>query len=335
MRPRISVTSNQSRLRSDLEARFTPFDAASANDFDDVPTISTSLYVLSIPLSSRRNMRPGPAHAQHRLRMRRTVLLLLLIALPASADVFRILDDPRDAAQARVDVIEQARHEIDAAYFLARNDRITMSILRLLRDARRRGVERVRLIVDANFQHIPKSVLAHLSDEGVEIRVYHPLTLRHPTWLFHRMHEKFVVADGARYIAGGRNLAEPYFGLAKRNFVDRDVFIEGPSAADAQRHFDDLWSSADVADLDVHVRASEKERASSLLDDASLNGFVAFATGNDWTSGQTEVASVQFLHDDIATPLEELIARAKTSIVIESPYIVPTPPVMELFERKL
>src|SRR5438477_3804627 len=92
-----------------------------------------------------RTLHTGTAHAQQRLRMRRMAIVFLLVALPASGDVFRVLDDPRDAAQARVDMIEQAHHEIDAAYFLARNDRITLSILRLLRDARRRGVEHVRL----------------------------------------------------------------------------------------------------------------------------------------------------------------------------------------------
>ena len=128
----------------------------------------------------------------------RYALLSLLIVASANADVFRILDDPRDAAQSRVDLIQQARSEIDAVYFLARNDRITLTALALLRDARRRGVDNVRLIVDANSLHIPKAVLAHLREEGVQIRVYHPLTLRHPLWVFTRMHEKLVVVDGQR-----------------------------------------------------------------------------------------------------------------------------------------
>src|ERR1700756_2872037 len=202
----------------------------------------------------------------HRARSVRAVFLLLslLLAGAAQADVFRLLDDDRQAAQARVDLIQQAGSEIDAGYFLAHNDRITITALALLRDARRRGVGRVRLIVDANFQHIPRAVLAHLRDEGVEVRVYHQITFRRPSWLFHRMHEKFVVVDGARYIAGGRNLAEEYFGLRKRNFVDRDVYVDGPSAAEAERHFEELWGSGDVADLRVRVSEGEKRNASAL-----------------------------------------------------------------------
>jgi len=34
--------------------------------------------------------------------------IVLALAVPANGDVFRLLDDPRDAAQARVDLIQQA-----------------------------------------------------------------------------------------------------------------------------------------------------------------------------------------------------------------------------------
>src|SRR6202007_1340891 len=131
-------------------------------------------------------------------------------------------------------------------YFLARDDRVTLAVLALLRDARHRGVSDVRLIVDGSFHRIPKAVLAHLRDEGIEVRSYHPFDLRHPTWLLHRMHEKVIVADGERYITGGRNLDVSYFGLArKRNFLDRDVYVEGRTAADADRRFEELWASKD------------------------------------------------------------------------------------------
>jgi putative cardiolipin synthase len=273
-------------------------------------------------------------------------LLVLAAAAAARADVFRILDDPRDAAQARVDIIQQAHDEIDAVYFLARNDRITLTALALLRDARRRGVGSVRLVVDANFQHIPRPVLGHLRDEGVQIRVYHPLTLRHPSWLFRRMHEKFVVVDGARYIAGGRNLAESYFGLAAPNFVDRDVYVDGSSAAEAKRHFETLWSSRHVADLWTHVSAAEKRQAGELLDAAArelvCDGFVELNTGRDWSEARKEVAAVRFLHDSaggngprVTDGLIDALAQAKHSIVIETPYLVPSKSLIELFEKKL
>jgi putative cardiolipin synthase len=275
------------------------------------------------------------------------LLVVVTLAANAHADVFRILDDDRDAAQARVDLIQQARNEIDAVYFLAHNDRITITALALLREARRRGVGNVRLIVDANFQHIPRAVLAHLRDEGVEVRVYHELTFRHPSWLFHRMHEKVVVVDGQRYIAGGRNLAEEYFGLHKRNFVDRDVYVDGPSAAEAQRHFEELWSSGDISELRVRVSDHDKVKASRLLDDAArgdaLRGFIALNTGRNWSDGQKDASAVRFLDDPVSADdstriidrISAVIVAAKSEIVIETPYLIPSGSMLPLLEKKL
>lgn len=284
--------------------------------------------------------------------MNRTVCLALVLAfalaaMPAGADVFRILDDPRDAAQARVDIIQQADDEISAMYFLARDDRITLGALALLRDAKRRGVGKVRLLVDANFHRIPKAVLAHLRDEGVEVRVYHPFTLRHPSWLLRRMHEKVVVVDGERYITGGRNLAEAYFGLAEdENYVDRDVYVEGPSAEAADRHFESLWSSKHVAKLRVHVSRSDKQIAAQILGEVlselERSGFIALNTGRNWSEGQKQVDAVEFLHDPIdadsprlAARLKEILESAEESIVIESPYFVPSKSLRMLLYRKL
>ena len=270
---------------------------------------------------------------------------MALTAATAHADVFRLLDDPREAAQARVDVIQQAQREIDAVYFLARGDRVTLTALALLRDAARRGVT-TRLVVDAAFQHIPKPFLAELRANGVEVRVYHPLTVRHPTWTYRRMHEKVVVVDGQRYITGGRNLAAAYFGLAKKNFADRDVYVDGPSAADAVDHFEQLWSSDEVAALHVRVRAGERRRAGEFLDSllADLRaggGFVSLDTGCDWSAGQESTPAVRFLNDpvDDSSPrvgvrVAELLGMARRSIVIESPYVVPTRSMLALLEKK-
>ena len=276
----------------------------------------------------------------------RFALLLFLAAATARADVFRLLNDDQQAAQARVDVFQQAKHEINALYFLARNDRVTLAALALMRDAHRRGVTDVRLIVDANFQHIPTCVLAYLQDEGLQIKVYHPLTLRHPLWVFYRMHEKVVIADGTRYITGGRNLAESYFGLARRNYVDRDVYVEGASAVEANHHFNNLWSCRHVADLSVSVRPEEKLRAQKLLDgaldDLQKGGFVHLDTNRDWSAGQKEIASVDFLHDPIVAgegrrvgaQLTEVLEKAKRSIVLESPYFVPSRALLRLIDKK-
>ncbi len=274
-------------------------------------------------------------------------LALLLAALPSRADRVRIIEDPAEAAQVRVDLLQQAETDVAVLYFLVRNDRVTLASLALLRDARRRGIESVRLLADANFTRIPKPLLAHLTNEGVQVRVYHPVDLLHPSWLFRRMHEKLTVVDRSRYVTGGRNLGEAYFGLAKRNYADRDIYVAGDSAGEASRHFDAVWSSRHVDDLDVHVSAREIAEAAALLDGVMEemrrgDSFVTLDTGRDWSDGAREAGEVRFVHDPVeyrrgarvANQILPILERAESSIVIESPYLVPSRAVRELFERK-
>lgn len=241
--------------------------------------------------------------------------------------------------QARVDVIQQANDKVTLLYFLARDDRITLGVLALLRDAKRRGVGDVRVIVDGSFHHIPKAMLALLHDEGIETRVYHPLNLRHPSWMFRRMHEKVIVADSARYITGGRNLGEAYFGLAKKkNYVDRDVYVDGASAADADRHFEDLWSSKHVAKLRVRVSEKEKQAAAKrlgeVLPELVSSDVIALDTGRNWSEGRKDAGTVTFLREP-ADRVAQVIDGAQRSIVIESPYFIPSRSMRALLERKL
>lgn len=274
------------------------------------------------------------------------IAVLALLAPAAIADTFRVLDDDADAMQARVDMVEQAGQSIDTLYFLARNDRVTLAFLALLRDARRRGVPTVRIVVDANFQHIPKAVLAHLREEGVQIRVYHPLSLRHPSWIFRRMHDKLLLTDRQRYLTGGRNLAESYFGLAKKkNYIDRDVYVDGASAAEASDHFERTWNSRHVRDLKANVSRRAIDAAGRLLDatlrQAECEGLVALQTGRDWSDGAPRVESVRYFHDferrdeqGVAVRLAEEMSRARKSIIIESPYLVPSSAMRRLLAQK-
>ena len=269
------------------------------------------------------------------------VALVLLLAAAARADVVRILDDDREAAQARVDLIRQAKDSIEVLYFMARDDRITLAMLQLMRDARRRGVRDVRVVIDGSFHRIPKAVLAHLRDEGVQVRVYHPFDLRHPSWMLHRMHEKVIVVDGKRYITGGRNLAQSYFGMARKlNYRDRDIYVDGDSAADADRRFEEVWNSKDVADLHGHVTGRAKLDAAQHLGDAlqamTRSGFLDLGAPRDWTDGARDVGRVRFLAGtNVGGDMADLVAAAKESVIIESPYFIPPRFFRELLLKKL
>jgi putative cardiolipin synthase len=252
----------------------------------------------------------------------------------------RILDKDQEAAQARVDLIRGAHDKIEVLYFIAKDDRVSAAMLQLMRDARRRGVS-VRMVLDGSFRRIPKAVLAHLRDEGVLVRTYHPFDLRHLTWINHRMHDKVIVVDGKRYITGGRNLDESYFGLSKKtNYRDIDIYVDGASAADAQRRFEQVWDSRDVAELHGHVTRRAKRAATEHLGDALAemvhSGFIDLGPARDWSKGGMEVGPMQFFAGHgIGGDMTPLITAAKESIVIESPYFIPPRFLRELLLKKL
>ncbi|HEX3579121.1 MAG TPA: phosphatidylserine/phosphatidylglycerophosphate/cardiolipin synthase family protein, partial [Thermoanaerobaculia bacterium] len=270
-----------------------------------------------------------------------TLITLIMLASAARADVVRILADDREAAQARVDLIRQARDRIEILYFMAKDDRITLAMLQLLRDARRRGVRDVRVVIDGSFRRIPKAVLAHLRDEGVRVRTYHPFDLRHPSWLIHRMHEKVIVVDGRCYITGGRNLAESYFGLGRDiNYRDLDVYVDGASSADAERRFQDVWDSKDVADLHGHITRRARREAAEHLGDALAamkgSGFIDLGPARDWNNGTIDVGPIRFLAGhDVGSDMAALIDAAKESVTIESPYFIPPRFFRQLLMKKL
>lgn len=263
--------------------------------------------------------------------------------------VYHILSDPKDAAQARVDLIQQAKQEINALYFIAGNDRLTLRGLSLLRDAKRRGVPQVRVIIDANFNAIPKEVLAHLKNEGVIIKIFHPFTWKKPFRILDRMHDKLLLVDNARFITGGRNVENSYFGLAKKNYIDRDVFIEGSAAKSADEYFESLFESAEVEDsINLEKFSGEDlKRGEEIINQARVeieqSELVKLNTGKNWAEGERKIPNVKFLHapvgfkgqGGIAADLYRLIESAKEYIVIESPYFVPSKEVRELFQKKI
>jgi len=129
----------------------------------------------------------------------------------------------------------------------------------LLRETARRGVK-VRLMVDALFNSIPTHLGAYLVREGVEIRVFHPFDPLKPFRFNRRLHDKLFIADGNLLITGGRNIDNSYFGLSRfrkegdtvfRNRIDRDILVEGETAAQANVHFMTLWNGPKVKPMHV------------------------------------------------------------------------------------
>jgi putative cardiolipin synthase len=189
---------------------------------------------------------------------------------PGDLSGFRLLPLGPYALDARLQLIQRARHSLDVQYYVIEDDATGRLLLRSLRDAAARGV-RVRLLVDDLFTSHTDAMLRALAEHpNLEVRLFNPFCcLRGSTLgrfagslgdiyrVNHRMHNKLLIADGLFAVAGGRNIADEYFMLnMSSNFVDMDAFIMGAVILQLQQIFDQYWNSDVVYPVQALVPAA-------------------------------------------------------------------------------
>ncbi len=171
---------------------------------------------------------------------------------------FRLMPLGLFSLDARVQLIQRARHAVDVQYYVFDDDPSGRLLLLNLHDAAARGV-RVRLLVDDLYTTATHELLRAFADEpNVEVRLFNPfccargggLATRFAASVLdlgrlnHRMHNKLLVADGAFAVAGGRNVADDYFMRGSlANFVDMDALITGAVVRELSGIFDSYWNS--------------------------------------------------------------------------------------------
>lgn len=167
-----------------------------------------------------------------------------------------------------------------------------------------------------------------------------------------RMHNKTFIVDGKVCITGGRNIADEYFDYDHEyNFRDRDVLLIGKVNDAIEQSFDDFWKSkfsipvtdlvseeevrnADTARFDrLHQYACNPENFWPQVRDRIQNLHKAFQT---FQSNLVWLEDVHFVSDapgkntasglsggGVSTDtLISLISNAKSSVDIQSPYLV-------------
>lgn len=180
-----------------------------------------------------------------------------------------------------------------------------------------------------------------------------------------RMHNKTFIVDEQVVITGGRNIADEYFDYDHEyNFRDRDVMLIGAGAQEVQRSFEEFWQHALSAPVTDLVEVSEKEINQAVkynyLHQYACNpeNFwpqvrerikqipVAFQQIQQsgklvWTKQVSFVSDVPGKNnsDDldgggVATDtLIQLIRNARTSVLIQSPYLVTTEASQKIFKE--
>lgn len=170
-----------------------------------------------------------------------------------------------------------------------------------------------------------------------------------------RMHDKTMIVDKLVGITGGRNMADEYYDYDhKYNFRDRDILVIGPVVLDMSDNFDEFWTSPLSVPLEKALYSDEETLAQSEIHEAykELHSYAADPKNfiPEVRQAITNIPAkfprlaetlvwdnIQFISDvpgknpeaegltgggDTTRQLIELMANAKKSITIQSPYLI-------------
>lgn len=180
-----------------------------------------------------------------------------------------------------------------------------------------------------------------------------------------RMHNKTFIVDGKVVITGGRNIADEYFDYDHEyNFRDRDILLIGKVSKTVNSSFNKFWNSQLSKDVnsvvdEVPVNATSENRFDKLHEYAcnpenfwpQIRGRIAnlpdtFKAINN-SGSLVWLDNVQFISDKpgkndaskglgggglSTSTLIDLVKNAKSSIDIQTPYLITTELSQKLFK---
>jgi cardiolipin synthase len=166
---------------------------------------------------------------------------------PVAGNQVTFLSGGNEAYDAVMSLIGKANDHIHAQFFILDADVIGKRFIQALAARAREGV-RVRLLLDAvGSWRALRRVVRPLRAAGGEVAAFLPaIPLQRRGSAHLRNHRKLLIADGRSAFTGGMNIGKRYMGprIAKGQWKDVSVLIDGPALYDLQALFLDDWAFA-------------------------------------------------------------------------------------------
>lgn len=211
---------------------------------------------------------------------------------------------------ALVEELKKAEHFIFLEYFIIREGVMWDTILEILAQKAKEGVE-VRVMYDdmGCLFTLPFKYSRRLNKMGIQCCVFNSFVPFLSTLMNNRDHRKIVVIDGKVAFTGGVNLADEYINLTPRfgKWKDAAVMIRGEGVWNFTVMFLSLWGFERKITEDY-----EKFRVEPEPDEPDEGGYVIPYSDNplDWEP----VCRNVYLN---------LISRSKKYVYINTPYLIP------------
>jgi len=214
--------------------------------------------------------------------------------------------------------LEKAEHSIHMEYFIWQSDELGERIKDILLKKAGEGVQ-IRLIFDGvgSFRRIKWKYRRELKRNGIEYRYFlDPLVFLSGLKINYCTHRKIVVIDGKTGYTGGMNIGMEYISGGERypSWRDTHMRIEGEAAHMLQALFLIDWRNSN----------GEVEFTRDLFP-ALLETYNNLETQIICSGPDSEWASIKQL-------IIALISNANKEVLIQSPYFIPDPSLMNALE---
>ena len=220
--------------------------------------------------------------------------------------------------------LEAARHYIHIQYYIIKNDEVFHSLVPILCEKVREGVE-VRILYDGmGGRFMPKRHWRALREAGIQTAVFFPPVLgRLNLRINYRNHRKIVVIDGTIGYVGGFNIGREYISKDPKFGYWRDTHlkIRGEAALGLGIRFAQDWNYAAGENLFKDARYFQGPELLSHPESVrDLAGIQIISSGPDTQTRQ--------IRDNYL----ELIHKARHHVYIQTPYFVPDDAVLSALQ---
>lgn len=258
-----------------------------------------------------------------------------------------VIEQNGDALLQRIRLIQNAEQEIILSTFAFHSDNSGKIMIGALLDAARRGVH-IRILADGFESWTAMEgnpyFYAMSSVDNIEIKLYNRANPLKPWKLMGRMHDKYLIADGEKYLLGGRNTYDYFLGdfPGHKNF-DRDVLVvcENPqkenSVVQLEAYFEKIWKQKDCSAFHEKTKLGERKSVRKAAEDARTayrkycEEYQENIDAIDYDKDTFETEKIALISNPIHTgakepvvwyELGELMKQAGERVKIHTPYII-------------
>ena len=281
-------------------------------------------------------------------------------------DRIELIERPEQAFDERIRIIEAATERLDISCHCIQWGVCAKYIFSCLFAAADRGVK-IRLILDGKLHGLngpAKPVLCELARHpNIEFKLYNPLNLLTPWRWNSLLHDKFIIADDRLLILGGRNIGDQYFnsfGYDGAVCNDRDVLVynrfHGTEVSDrsvltqVRQYMDMLWTYKHTRPIRRHVSPKARRQGLAMRQNLKteyqslrkMRPELFGLTSRDFSAMTVPTFKITLIHNPINTSKKEpwvgyqlrsLAMTARSSITLQSPYVVAGKPMRKAFRR--